>query len=303
MSTNQNLASLARAILTTLGTFLIGRSFFGHPLFDTTWEAISGVAVTLSSVIWSIVHYNVAEDQLDSLLRQLYQGAAALFVSSGLMSTSQAAAVGGCLLVAMPYLQSLIAKWRNKKLVTGQTKINPVTAKSESAPPKYMLVLLLAGIGMTAHGQSPFRPMPKVVTVQSAPAFRHSAAAVILADSFVNAWRFTANFSPGAYTINGTYQVLAGAEYGYQHQKWDYTTNKWKVVWSINGAWFPLNSAAFTDSLSQGNIKLTLKSLSTIGATFGFNNNLFQLGPMYNPNAPPGKRWGLLFSFGITLNN
>jgi hypothetical protein len=68
-----------------------------------------------------------------------------------------------------------------------------------------------------------------------------------------------------------------------------------KAIWSINGAWFPINTAATVHSLAD---------LSTVAALFGFVNNLIQLGPLYNFNPPTLKdRWGVCLAIGITLNN
>lgn len=155
---------------------------------------------------------------------------------------------------------------------------------------KYLFIVVLLVIAGVAHGQSPFRPLPKVVR-HTNPFLRAAATAP---DSTLNVWRFTANIAAYGYTFSGKSQAMAGAEYGYEHEKWNYTTSKWVTQWSVNAAWFPLNSATAITSIQQ---------LESVALLVGLDNNLVQFGPMFNPNAPSGQQFGLCVSLGITLNN
>jgi hypothetical protein len=169
---------------------------------------------------------------------------------------------------------------------------------------KFILIIaFLFCIGTVANAQSPFKAEPllqyralsvRSMALSTVPAAISPLPSVTQADSIVNAWRFTANISPGGYTFNGTYQVMAGAEFGWQHQSYSYATQTYTVIYSINAAWFPINSANGFTSLS---------GISSVAALFGFDNNLIQFGPMYNPNAPANQKWGVCAVIGITLNN
>ena len=161
---------------------------------------------------------------------------------------------------------------------------------------KLLLIAALVLIAGYANAQSPFRPEPKVILTTN----RFAHAAVAQPDSFVNVWRFTGNIAVYNYNLGsaGGSSALTGAEYGYEHQKWNYTTGGWDVLWSINAAWFPINTA----------LPITLANMQTFGATFGFKNpfpvgnSIIQIGPDYNPHAPKSQQFGVLATVGILFN-
>lgn len=160
---------------------------------------------------------------------------------------------------------------------------------------KYLLIAFFTlFIGLCASAQSPFKSEPK-------PAARLELrlGATVQPDSIVNAWRFTANFAAYGYSFNGTSSALSGGEFGYEHQSYNYATQTLTVIWSVNAAWFPINSALPISGL---------QSFETLGLTFGFHNPFpvgnseIQIGPSFNPNAPKNQQFGILATIGILLN-
>jgi hypothetical protein len=158
-----------------------------------------------------------------------------------------------------------------------------------------MLFLLMLITGMVS-AQSPFNSEHKVVVNTNA----FDRETLVQPDSFYNAWRFTGNLAAYNYTFGsgGGSSSLSGAEYGYEHQRWNYLNGNWDVLWSINAAWFPINTAS----------PVTLANLETFGATFGFKNpipignSIIQIGPDFNPHAPKNQQFGLLATVGILFN-
>jgi len=148
---------------------------------------------------------------------------------------------------------------------------------------KYLFLLLLSVISFRALAQSPFRPLPKEKTVPRTKLFKALSAQ----DSTENAWRFTANIV--AYAEPGNI-LMAGIGYGYQHLKYNVSTEKWDAKWSVSAVGFAGGSVAPT----------TPASIASFGIMGGINNNLFMAGPIYNPGA---KQFGVALSIGISLNN
>jgi hypothetical protein len=161
---------------------------------------------------------------------------------------------------------------------------------------KYLSIALLLFIGTVANAQSPFKPEPKVIL--KANPFAH--ATISQPDSFYNAWRFSANIAGYNYTFGngGGSSAVSALEYGYEHQKWNYVTGAWDVLWSINGAWIPINTS----------LPLTWANMQTAAVTFGFKNpipvgnSVIQIGPDFNPHAPKNQQFGLFATVGILLN-
>lgn len=128
------------------------------------------------------------------------------------------------------------------------------------------------------------------------PTLNKFAHATLLTDSTVNAWRFGVVVPAYAITANNSFanaQAMAGGEFGYKHQLYSYATRTYRTVWSINAAWFALNTATPPTSIS---------GIQTFAILGGYDNDLIQAGPMYNPQAPKGQKVGFAVSLGIALH-
>jgi hypothetical protein len=158
---------------------------------------------------------------------------------------------------------------------------------------KLFLIAALLLIAAYANAQSPFRAEPKLAPREPTNAF--ARAVNPLTDSIVNAYRFGVGVSPAGFTLAGVYQASAALEYGLQHQDYNYATKTYTVLWSANVVWIPINTAAKIQSI---------KDISSFGALFGIKNNLIQLGPFINPNAPGTfkNKAGIWAVVGINLN-
>lgn len=158
---------------------------------------------------------------------------------------------------------------------------------------KLLLIAALVLIAGYAKAQSPFRAQPKLAPKEPANTF----ARVVnpSTDSIVNAYRFGVGVSPAGFTLAGVYQASAALEYGLQHQDYNYATKTYTVLWSANAVWIPINTAAKIQAI---------KDIASFGALFGIKNNLIQIGPFVNPNAPGAfkDKAGVWAVIGINLN-
>lgn len=151
-------------------------------------------------------------------------------------------------------------------------------------------ILLLLIMGMSASAQSPFRAEKRLGRPMETT---YNQAVNPLMDSLVNVWRFAVGVSPAGFTFGGNYQAAAGLEYGIQHQDYNYETQTYTVLWSANAVWIPINTGAPIRSIQD---------IASFGALVGIKNNLIQVGPFYNPNAPSKDKLGIWLVLGINLN-
>jgi hypothetical protein len=171
---------------------------------------------------------------------------------------------------------------------------------------KYLLITLIAlFIYICVNAQSPFRAEPKLAYPVRADRFNKFGAVNPLTDSIVNAVRFGVTVSPAGVTFAGVYQASAGIEIEYEHQDYNYATKTYKVLWSGGIVWIPINTSVPITGINQ---------LESVGALFGFDNDLIKIGPFINPNAPgpitngiqqPARfkdKAGLWVAIGINLN-
>lgn len=149
---------------------------------------------------------------------------------------------------------------------------------------KFLLVsVLLMAAAFTSSAQTSksfFAPLPKL----------HLERATLAIDSSnltMNAWRPIASIV--AYSEPGNI-LMAGVGGGYQHLKWNTTSQAWSCVWSINALAFAGGSVAPS----------TPASVMSVGAMVGIDNNLIMAGPVYNFGT---KQFGIGLSVAINFNN
>lgn len=176
------------------------------------------------------------------------------------------------------------------------------------------LSILILAVGLlfagSANSQSIWKPEPKfsepaTPSASNKMSYRHSAGNVVTAtDSILGAWRFGITVAPAGFTLDGVYHAGVGTSIGYQVQDYNFLTQKYTVKHSYNLVWVPLVT---------GQPITSINNFLMFGATYGFNNNLIQIGPFYYP---PGKyqlplqaqqkiasQIGVMAIIGINLNN
>lgn len=117
--------SLIRAILTLVGSYLLGKQILGS-VVDQNWLiiVITG-AVTLASVIWGIVSKDIAAEQVASGLRSVIMSVGMIFVASGKLSTNNLEQVALIVVTVIPFILSKLNRDTNKEIANPN---NPVTA-------------------------------------------------------------------------------------------------------------------------------------------------------------------------------
>ena len=160
---------------------------------------------------------------------------------------------------------------------------------------KYLLIAIIALlIGTCANAQSIWRKEPKLKQPLGL-----KLGATAITDSIVRLWRFGVAVSPIGFTADGVYHGGAGTSIGYQVQDYNYATQTYTVKHSYNIVWVPLVT---------GQPITSINNFLMLGVTYGFDNNLIQLGPFFYAPALniPGYKFtnvlGLMAIIGINLN-
>jgi len=160
-----------------------------------------------------------------------------------------------------------------------------------------MLFAVLIAIVGGCRAQNPFKSETKQIL--SNPHLL--GVSIPQPDSLFGAWRFSANIAAYNVQLSGGQVVssdLTGIEWGYEWQRYNFSTQTLTVRYSANIAYFPINTSQ----------PISWQNLATAGATFGFHNPIplgnseIQTGPDYNPTAPKGLKFGWLLSIGILFN-
>jgi hypothetical protein len=206
---------------------------------------------------------------------------------------SLAIAIGGAV---APPAKSLSYE-KSATILAAKSQAAQSDATTAKSPPVAKVIAFIAALMLISsmiNAQSPFKAEPKLSYPQTPDKFNRTAVNP-LTDSIVNAFRFAVAVSPAGFTFNGTYQAAAGLEAGFSHQDYNYKTQLYTVLYSVNAVWIPINTSVPITSLKQ---------ISSFGALVGIKNNLIQLGPFCNPFAVnPKDRFGIWAVLGINFNN
>jgi hypothetical protein len=93
-------------------------------------------------------------------------------------------------------------------------------------------------------------------------------------DSLSTGWAVNLNVLPVGFTFDGVYHLGAGTALSYQKKDYNYATKVTTVVRSYNFIYVPLVT---------GQPITSVRNFLMIGATYGFDHNLIQVGPFYYP--------------------
>lgn len=118
----EQINSLIRTIMTLAGAFLTGGGlhyFFGHVIDTAYWEEITGVALTIFSIAWSISTKTVDIEKLQGSVRQVITFVCGILVAKGLLTAQTAMAVIAFIGAILPYIQAGMARKKNEQLVNG----------------------------------------------------------------------------------------------------------------------------------------------------------------------------------------
>lgn len=127
----EQINSLLRTIMTLIGAFLTGGGlhyFFGHTIDAAYWEEITGIILTIVSIVWSISTKVVDIEKLQGSVRQVVTFICGILVAKGLLNDQTGAAVIAFIGSIIPYLQAGLARKKNDQLQQGL--ISPHELKS-----------------------------------------------------------------------------------------------------------------------------------------------------------------------------
>ena len=112
--------SLVRAVLTSLGVFLLGKNLLGNKIDQSVIEMLSGSAMALVSLVWSVLSKEAGIEIIQTTLRQVLVGVGGLLVASGKVTGEKLEAVLGLLTALVPFLYSILSRKKTANIVSGK---------------------------------------------------------------------------------------------------------------------------------------------------------------------------------------
>ena len=127
----ETIFTLLRALLTTVGTFLIGKNLFGANIDDSLWQVILGALMSVASIVWGIMTKSLGLEMWQSGIRQLFLAVGGILLASGKLSPEKLESLLGLVTAVGVFVYSLISKVKSNQLVDGTIS---TTQLSKTAP-------------------------------------------------------------------------------------------------------------------------------------------------------------------------
>lgn len=152
---------------------------------------------------------------------------------------------------------------------------------------KSIFVLILLVASSTCFSQSFFKPVPKPVLKTH---LKLNRLTIAQPDSTFNGFRPIVSAAVYGYTKASGSSLFTGAGLSYEHDTFDYSTQKWYTNYSVGGLFYAGGSAAPSG----------LSSVIAAGVALSFFNKLASVGAAYNFQV---KQWMPTLGVSISLNN
>lgn len=124
---SEQINSLIRTVMTLVGAFLTGGGihyFFGHVIDTAYWEEITGIALTVVSIAWSISTKTVDIEKLQGSVRQVITFICGILVAKNLLNAQTALAVIAFAGSIIPYIQAGLARKKNEQISVGKINVS-----------------------------------------------------------------------------------------------------------------------------------------------------------------------------------
>lgn len=220
MTQDTPLMTALRAILTLLGSYLVGHVLIGHTITADLWQLLVGAALTITGAVTEIISTNTTPTQLQSAIGTVATAIGGVLLALGVVNQQTWTSIIGVVTALVPLFQKQTTKLTVKHLLNGKA----VGDKLTGAVKKAAIILLLIGFSTVAKSQSFFKSLPK-------PELKLRIDSNGTSVQTMNAIRPIASIA--AY-VEPNNILMAGAGFGYQHLTWTVSSQTWYCNWSVN---------------------------------------------------------------------
>lgn len=107
---NAQLLAAVRALIMLIGSYFIGKMFFGLPIDQVLWQQITGVVLTIVAFVWSWATNALTQTVTQGLIRQTITFIGGILLAKGVITKELWDSILSILVSVLPFLQSLVAK-------------------------------------------------------------------------------------------------------------------------------------------------------------------------------------------------
>jgi hypothetical protein len=113
------LFTLLRALLTLVGTYLIGKPLFGGTIDDNVLQVIFGAVMSIAGLAWSVFDKTIGLEMIQAFIRSVGMGIGGILIANGKLSAEKLETYLGAILALSIFLHSWLGKKKNDGIVNG----------------------------------------------------------------------------------------------------------------------------------------------------------------------------------------
>ena len=126
--TKETVIILIKALLTVVGSWLIGQNFIGQPIDQSVLEIIGGIIMSGVSIFWSIRDKSYTIESLQAFARQVLLFIGGLLIAANKITPDRFEAILGLILAVVPIVQSYASKKKAEQIKQGKIDVDALSS-------------------------------------------------------------------------------------------------------------------------------------------------------------------------------
>lgn len=126
--TKETVIILIKALLTVIGSWLIGQNFIGQPVDQSMLEIISGIVMSGVSIFWSVRDKSYTIESLQAFARQVLLFIGGLLIAANKLTPDRFEAILGLILAVVPIVQSYASKKKAEQIKRGKIDVDALSS-------------------------------------------------------------------------------------------------------------------------------------------------------------------------------
>lgn len=118
------LFTLLRAVLTFVGTYLVGKPLLGGTVDENLVQVIIGTGMSLASLAWSVFDKTLGLEMIQAFLRSLATGFGGFLMANGVIKPDQLETYLALALALATFVHSIVGKKKSAGISSGTIPID-----------------------------------------------------------------------------------------------------------------------------------------------------------------------------------
>lgn len=106
----QQLGAAVRTLLMVIGSYFLGKTFFGLPIDQVLWQQIAGIAFTIGALLWSVFSKTLTAERWQGAIRQAITFIGGLLLARGVVTAEVWQSILAVIVAVLPFVQSYQSK-------------------------------------------------------------------------------------------------------------------------------------------------------------------------------------------------